>query len=254
MPAGLRLADPVFAADGARSRRRLCAAPAGWLIMKSDGELRDWAYASPARADRGAAFIDLQPVDAVSCIRRSPRAGSAGPYGHAEPGAARHRGVDPARSGSRSAARALPAVPARGGDLPALLLRARGQPVPLHRPAGRSRIWQAAAAPDRSSSCCTARSRSCRSSSATPPIPITCSGTRPRMTPITERRSSFLPLSHLLSCDTETVPENGLMRIFFTLLDRSCSHQAVLFERGDPLIGRLDARTRDTPVAHRIWR
>ena len=66
---------------------------AGWLIMKGDEALRDWAYAVACYA-----LIAVRPSSSSSAFGRRGASRDrqalvhAGQYGDAEPGAARHRG------------------------------------------------------------------------------------------------------------------------------------------------------------------
>ena len=110
---------------------------AGWLIMKSDEALRAWAYDIARYAlIIVAAFIlifslwtpFLHPEIAARWFTPANMVMLSPVPLATDSDARRHLGRAPAQM-------ALRALPALGGDLPAVLHRARGEPVPLHHPA-----------------------------------------------------------------------------------------------------------------------
>ena len=123
---------------------------AGWLIMKGDEALREWAYGIAFSALVGGRDLHrhFQRLDAVPAPGDRRALVQAGQYGDAEPGAARHRGV---RRGAVASAKAhasaiCPSCSASG----IFMLCYTGLAVslfPFIIPPDIT-IWQAAAAPD----------------------------------------------------------------------------------------------------------
>ena len=115
---------------------------AGWLIMKADEALREWAYGVARWALIAVTFFIVVFSIWTPLLHPEYRRALvlAGQHHHVLPRAAADRALRRRLVVGHQGAPALRAVPVGHGDLPALLYRARDKPVPLHHPAGHHRV------------------------------------------------------------------------------------------------------------------